>query len=112
MVEDSLKESEAPESGGSSSHNDSKSPEQQSPSTSGQGTMMSRISNPSVADNPQPDYLQALNSVKYIANNGLEELKIEDIFDGSSGSGVRNFQPNHIVNRPTHFTQEEEKTLE
>lgn len=74
--------------------------------------MMSRISNPSVADNPQPDYLQALNSVKYIANNGSEELKIEDIFDGSSGSGVRNFQPKNIVNRPTHFTQEEEKTLE
>lgn len=62
--------SEAPESGGSSSHESNKqSPENESLSSSGQGTMMSRISNPSVADQPAPDYIQALNSVKYIDPN-------------------------------------------
>lgn len=67
--------------------------------------MVSRISNPSLADNPAPDYMQALNSVKG------EELKVEDIFDGSSGAGLKN-QQKRIVHKLSHFTQEEEKTLE
>ena len=50
--------------------------------------MISRISNPSVADQPAPDYMQALFSVKNVFED-LEDSQVEDVFDGSSGCGMR-----------------------
>ena len=78
--------------------------------------MVSRISNPSLAENTATDYMQALNSVKCIDQpvfvSQAEELKVEDIFEGSSGAGVKNYSNRRIVHKPINFTQEEEKTLE
>ena len=123
--------SEAQESSGSTSNEEAsqkQSPGHESMSSSGQGTMISRISNPSVADQPAPDYMQALNSLKFIDAKEFqgpfqillsrvgaqddEDLKVEDIFDGSSGSGVRNHQQRRVVHKASHFSQEEEKNLE
>jgi hypothetical protein len=38
----------------------------------------------------------------------MDDLKVEDIFDGSSGLS----KPKKVLSKPTHFSHEEEKSLE
>jgi len=78
--------------------------------------MVSRISNPSLADGENnvaaSDYLQALNSVMYSSNVGEEKHtpSQEDLLDGSSGSRPARQKVN-LTREIAAMTQEEDQAL-